>query len=176
MQVSAEIKGLKEAMRALQAAFPEDATKRQRIVRSAMGGAARKTLLPLAKRLAKRGHGSGALSESLVVRAKSKRQMRARSRSLAFTSMTIVPDRGNLKALAMYIQHYYTNKGKTPPAWLIASGIRHGHLVEFGSVHNAAKSFLWNASAARSTYYNQFAKLFGKRILSAVKRAKKAKK
>jgi hypothetical protein len=184
MEAKADIVGLKDSLRALRAAFPEDQKERRRILNRSIGASARKNLLPIAKQMALTGDGSGALSESLGVRAMSRRwnlkhgRARAGDKRMREAGMVIVPVRSNRKALAMYIRHYYTNKGKTPPASIIVSGIRHGHLIEFGSVHNSAKPFLWPATVGVPSYTQQFARDIKKYIAQAVKRAakKRAKK
>ena len=174
MQAKADIVGLKSAMRALQAAFPDNVKIQSQIVNGAMGVSARKSFLPIAKQLAMRGDGSGALSESLAVRAQ-----KANKRKGKAGGMDVVPVRGNKKALAMYINYHYTSKGKTPPASIIVSGIRHGHLVEFGFVHKksgkhvAAAPFLWPSTVATPKYRDVFAGELKKRILSRVKREAK---
>ena len=171
MEASARLTGLSEAMLALSMAFPNDQNKRKQLLNSAIGGAARKTILPVAKQLALSGDGSGALSASLGVRAMNARKRASRR---VAGGMELVPIRFKNDAIYDYMHHYYTSKGRTPPADILASGIRHGHLVEFGSVHNAAKPFLWPAAQAQAHAYTiQFAKVLEKRIESAVERAKK---
>ena len=171
MEANARLTGLSEAMLALAMAFPNDQKTKQRILHSAMGGAARKTILPVAQQLAKIGDGSGALSSSLGVRVMNKRKRAARG---AAGGMELVPIRFKNDAIYDYIHHYYTSRGKTPPADMVASGIRHGHLVEFGSVHNTAKPFLWPAAQAQAGAYTRiFAEVLRKRIAANVKRAAK---
>ena len=149
MEGKAQIVGLKEAMKSLQAAFPDNVKVQSQIINGAMGGSARKSFLPVAKQLAMRGDGSGALSESLGVRAQ-----KASRRKGKAGGMEVVPVRSNRKALAKYINFYYTARGKTPPANILTSGIRHGHLVEFGVPRKgiAANPFLWPATMATSKY------------------------
>ena len=172
VQATAKIKGLDDAMRSLQAAFPKDARQQQRIINGAMGASARKSFLPIAKQLALQGDSSGALSESLAVRA-----MGRRKRAGRVGGMEVVPVRSSRKAMALYIAHHFTKNGLTPSASIIVNGIRHGHLVEFGGGHNTAKSFLWASTIATSMYTRLFAKEMKKRIESAVRRkAKKAGK
>jgi len=171
MQATAKIEGLREAQAAMQAAFPDDYRQQQRIINGAMGGAARKSLLKVAKELAKDGDSSGALSESLAVRAQ-----KARRRKGKAGGMEIVPVRYSPKAMALYIAHYYTSKGRNAPLGGI-DGIRHGHLVEFGFVHKKsgqqvkASPFLWPSTVASPKYRALFAGEMKKRIAAAVKRA-----
>ena len=174
VQGTAKIEGLESAMKAMQAAFPENHRQQQRIINGAMGGAARKSFLPVAKQLALKGDGSGALSESLAVRAQKARQRKGKA-----GGMMVVPVRANRKALARYINFHYTSQGKVPPASVITSGIRHGHLVEFGvpSRGISANAFLWPSTMAVPKYRGLFAKEMMKRIAAAVKRkAKRANK
>lgn len=172
VQATATIKGLDAAMRALRESFPKDPRQQQRIVHGAMGAAARKSFLPLAKQLALRGDESGALSESLGVRVQSKRKRQGKA-----GGMEVVPVRSSRKAMAMYIAHYYTRLGRTPPASIIVNGIQHGHLVEFGGGNNPANSFLWASTVATPSYTRLFAGFLKKRIESAVRRkAKKARR
>jgi hypothetical protein len=174
MEVSAKIEGLDQAMKALQAAFPNNHKKQASILNGAMGASARKSFLPIARQMAKNGDSSGALSESLKVRAMPARTRRARGKA---GGMQLMPVRYNVKAMAIYLNYYYTSQGKNPPLGGI-DGIRHGHLVEFGTKNITASPFLWPAAASGTTPYRaMFAKALGKRIASAVKReAKKAKK
>lgn len=174
MEGTVELRGLEDALRALQAAFPNDTKQQQRMVHGAMGGSARKSLLPIAKNLAKRGDSSGSLSEALGVRTQPARKRRGKA-----GGMEIVPVRHNKKAMALYVQHYYTQRGKAVPAGIFASGIRHGHLVEFGFTHRSgahipAYPYLWPAARSGSQEYrNLFAGELKKRIESAVRRAAK---
>jgi len=168
-EFGAKLVGLEEALKAMQAAFPGDIKKQQRLLNGAMSGAARKSILPMAKQLAKRGDSSGALSESLNVRA-----MGRRKRAGKAAGMEVVPVRSNLKALAKYIQFYYTSRGKAPPSSILTSGIRHGHLVEFGTAKTSAFPFLWPAAQAQASNYKQlFALFLKKRIEAAVRKAAK---
>lgn len=171
MDGSVKIHGLDDVMRTLEKAFPNDTKKQQSLVHSAMGGAARKSILETAKQLAYRGDSSGSLSESLGVRVQNKRKRAGKA-----GGMEVVPVRYNKKAIAKYIQHYYTDKGKNPDGNVIVDGIRHGHLVEFGTVGMPAYPFLWPAGRMQaSNYRNQFADVLKKRIESAVRREAKKK-
>ena len=173
VQATAKIKGLDDAMRALRAAFPKDPKKQARMVNGAIGASSRKSFLPIAKQLALRGDSSGALSESLVVRAMGRRKRRGR-----VGGMEIVPLRSSVKAMALYIAHYYTKRGKNPSGNVVIDGIRHGHLVEFGTLHTQAMPYLWPAAAIGNVEYRGlFALALKKRIESAVRiEAKKAGK
>ena len=168
MQFKAKIVGLEDAMAAMQAAFPKNPAQQKRLLNSGMRRAARNTILPSAKRRALRPDSSGALSESLGIRTQ--RVGKTRAKGVA-AGIEITPVRANLKAMAMYINFYYTMRGKIAPAKMITSGIRHGHLVEFGSKNNAAHPFLWPAAQSRKrSYVNRFAKDLKRTIALAVRR------
>jgi len=178
MEGKVKLIGLEEAMKALQAAFPDNFKKQSQLINGAMGGSARQSFLPIAKQMAKNGDSSGALSEALGVRAQ-----KARNRKGKAGGMQVVPVRSNRKAMAMYIQFYYTNKGVNAPANILEHGIRHGHLIEFGHMarggkgHVAAKPFMWPSTVATPKYRSLFAGELKKRIESNVRRAaKRAKK
>ena len=167
--------GLKDAMAAMAAAFPKDPKKQKTLLVGAMRMAASKTILPSAKRRALSSDGSGALSESLGIRTQTMSKMRSKR---AAAGIEIVPVRSNRKAIALYINHYYTQRGKAAPATIVTSGILHGHLVEFGTRHSAAQPFLWPAAQSRTkSYVKRFAKDLGKKIEAAVRlRAKRRAK
>ena len=171
--MSVKIEGLDGAMDAMQAAFPKSYKIQAQIINGSMGGAARKTIMPLAKQMAKASDSSGALSESIGVRAQKARQRRGKA-----GGMMVVPVRFNKKALATYIAYYYTRLGNNAPAGTVARGITHGHQVEFGNARESARPFLWPAAAAgKTSYIARFAIEMKKRVVSRVKReAKKAKR
>jgi len=174
-ELNFKITGLDEAVKALQAAFPKDPKQQVKILNSSMRTAARPTILKEAKMLAKAGDGSGALSQAVNIRSQSKRKIRAKGDVAA--GIEIVPVRGDKKAIAMYLAYYYTNRGKVVPAKTFASGIRHGHLVEFGTRHSAARPFLWPAAQhGRGGYIARFAADMRRKIETAVKRAAKRRK
>ena len=167
MEIKGEIKGLEAAMRNLTATFPKQAEEQRRLLNRAMGASARKSMLPIAKSLALLGDGSGALSESLAVRAVSKSAARRKG---AAASMQIMPFRYDRKAIALYENFYYKNKGKNIGLKRFADGIRHGHLVEFGTKHSAAQPYLYPAMAqGKSAYINVFAEALEKKIMAKVR-------
>jgi hypothetical protein len=156
MQARVEIKGLEQAMRAMRSAFPADPKKQVSILNAAMRAAARPTIVSKAKQFALRGDGSGALSEAITVRAMSAAKRRRLNTS---AGVEVVPARFNRKALALYISHYYTREGLSAPAAIFRFGIRHGHLIEFGTAKITAKPFMWPAlTAGRSAYEALFAR------------------
>ena len=160
--------GVEDAMKALQAAFPEQPRVQRKVLNSTMSASAKKTMVPMAKALASSRDTSGALAESIQVRNASAATIRKRR---AAGAVEMVPIRHHRKAMAMYIQHYYTAKGKSPSVWLIGNGLRYGHLVEFGSVNNSAYPFLWPAAEAQGeAYKREFASMMKVQIEKAVKR------
>ena len=179
MDGTVKVEGLESAMKALEAAFPKDPVKQRKLLNQGMAQAGRKTILPIAKQMARKGDSSGALSESLAMRARS--QAKARRRG-AVSSMTVAPVRSNRKAMAMYINHYLKTGeiSLSDIARLMGSGIRHGHLVEWGTSnpYRAANPFMYPALKAG---YGAFLRVLGsnieKKVELAVKRAaKKASK
>jgi hypothetical protein len=143
VELSAKVEGLDAAMRALLATFPADAKKQKQVLTNAMKSSARATMLAGVKSRALRGptgiQKSGALSESIGVRSMSRRKIMTRR---VVAGVEIAPIRSNLKAMAMYINHYYSQKGRTPKPGMLLSGIRHGHLIEFGTVKHGPQPFL----------------------------------
>ena len=152
MEVTGRIHGLEEAMENLADAFPRDARQQRAVLNSAMRKSAKPTILAEAKQRALSGDGSGALSESLGIRAISRRRTMTARR---VAGVEIAPIRHNRKAMMMYINHYYTARGRTPPMGIIFSGIRHGHLVEFGTAHSDARPFLWPRGGPQLSPYMQ---------------------
>jgi hypothetical protein len=173
---SVEVRGLKNAIKAMNSAFPKNPKQKMRLLNSAMGAAAAPTILATAKQLAMQGDGSGALSESLGIRSTGLRKTLKRGKA---ASVEIVPIRDNKKAMRMYVDYYYTKRGKIPHIGILNSGIRHGHLVEWGFRHVSgvdvpARSFLRAAVQARyKGYKSRFAKNLRKKTEAAVRRARR---
>jgi hypothetical protein len=158
-------------MKAMAAAFPTDPKKQKALLGGSMRAAAADSILRQAKVLAMQGDGSGALSEALGIRTQPAKKIRTKRIS---AGVEVTPIRGNRTAMAMYINHYYTSRGRNAPAKMITSGIRHGHLVEFGTVHSPARPFLYPAASSKtSDYVSKFAASLKKKTESAVKRAAK---
>ncbi len=176
VDMTVKIEGLDEAVAAMQAAFPTDAKQQRRLLNSAMSGAARPTIIKTAKELALIGDGSGALSQAIKPRAVSLSRSRAEG---VPARVQITPVRGDRKAIAMYIDHYYNRKGLAAPAHIVTSGIRHGHLIEYGHVAKgggfvAARPFLWPALKSQaSAYISRFAKTLEKKVAAAVRRRRR---
>ncbi len=172
MEVTAKIEGLEAVLRTMEQAFPKNAKVARSLLNQTMSGSSRKSILPMAKSLALIGDGSGALSQSLAPRAVSASRARRKGKS---ASVEITPVRYDKEAIAKYTRHYY--KGGTTVA-RVAEGIRHGHLVEFGTVRSQAYPFLYPAlRAGKSAYIGLFAQTLEKKIMARVRReAKKAGK
>jgi len=170
MEGTATITGIKNVVAAMGAAFPNEPIKQQGLLSSAMRGSAKPTIMASAKRLALKGDGSGALSESIGIRKLSRSKVKTRR---VAAGIEIVPIRYNLKAISMYSNFYYP-RGTSVKRFV--DGIRHGHLVEFGTKYTSARPFLWPAARSnKSAYVNLFAVTLKKRIESAVKRRAKKK-
>lgn len=173
MEISVELKGVDEAIDAMMAAFPSDPNLQRRLLNGAMRVSARKAIVPTAKQMAMVGDGSGSLSEAIAVRGQSKKRLAGKN---AAAGVEVLPIRFNRKAIAMYINHYYTAVGRNAPAKMISSGIRHGHLVEFGSVNNNARPFLWPAAqSGQTSYIAGVGSQLKKATERAVNRARKSK-
>ena len=173
MEISAKVEGLEEALAAMRAAFPADPKAQRQILNRAMSDSAVATIVRDAKQHALAGDSSGALSESIGVRPKSLRRVKT---SRAVAGVEVVPIRSNLKAMRMYIQHYYTARGRTPKAFMILSGIRHGHLIEFGTVRHGPRPFLWPAAQSQlSPFMQRVAADMQRQIESRVRRARHGK-
>jgi len=176
VEITFKVHGLADAARAMQAVLPKNPEQQRRVVNASMKAAIKSKVLPFAKIAAKVGDGSGALSESLkVVQA-------SRSRALAagvVARVHLLPHRFNYRALAMYINYYYTQHGFRPPDVLFRYGIRHGHFVEYGvpSRNIPARPFLWTSARVRaSAMASEVARLTKKKAEAAVKRARRSKK
>ena len=150
-----------------------DARKQTRMIHGAMGHAARKHFLPDAKRGADSADQSGALAESLKVRAMPVRKRRQRGIA---AGMELVPVRYDKKAMAKYVHHYYTSRGEGVPPWVFIDGIRHGHLIEFGFSHRSGKKFssrpfLYEAVKANfKAFEAEFSRGLWRRAENAIKR------
>lgn len=168
---NATMQGLEAALKTLGEAYPADPKRQRGLIGTGMRVAARKTILPIAKQLAQQGDGSGSLSEALTVRQQSNKRLKEKGVPVG---VEVVPFRFNRKAIALYIQHYYTNQGRQAPAGIVASGIRHGHLVEFGSANNNARPYLAPAAdQGVSNFTNTVAKEIGTAVEKRVERERK---
>lgn len=171
MDGKVKIHGLEEAVNAMEAAFPKDTNKQRSLVNQGLRASAKETILNEAKSRAYSGDSSGALAESLGIRNIPKRRLKARR----VAGVYIAPIRFNTKAMKMYADYYRKNSNSLRK---VVDGIRHGHLVEFGTRHSAANPFLWPAAQSKAqAYLYNVAENIKKKTQAAVKRAaKKAKK
>ena len=179
MQISADIHGLREVEKAIIEAFPRNPRAQRGILNSAMRAAAKKTIVPDAKSRALAGDGSGALSEAIGVRAQSLNRLAIKGR---VAGVQVTPVRRSPKAVAMYARHYYNARGIPVPADVLTSGIRHGHLVEFGFFnkragrHVSARPFLVTELAANQrTFVRDMAAEVKPKIEARVKRQARRK-
>lgn len=184
MEFAADIQGIENVNRALEAAFPNNPRVQQAVVNSTLGYSARQTILKEAKRLAPKR--SGALAEALTVRAMNARTRRARGST---GGMQVLPYRYDKKAMAMYVRYWAPKKPSSAQTWAQfgIDGIRHGHLVEWGHSNIWAqrdiegKPFMWPAlKSSKSAFVNRFATDFERKLelrvkLEAAKRAKKGR-
>ena len=167
-----KIEGLKEAVSAMENAFPKDPKTQQRLLNRTISAAARPTIMRAAKLLADQTDGSGALSDSIQPRAISRGKALARR---VAASIEITPVRKSPRAIAKYVQFYY--KAGTSMD-VILFGLRHGHLVEFGFHHPngedvAARPFLAPAMSNHQAYVSRFAKILRRKIELEVNRRRK---
>ena len=176
MEMNLKIEGLDAAMKALQAAFPKDPKRQRSLLNQAMSQSAKKTIIPVAKSLAMQGDGSGSLSEAIKPRAVSL----GRSRAAGVPArVQVTPVRSDKKAIGMYIDYYYNRRGKAAPPHILTSGIRHGHLVEFGHRTRSggfvsARPFMGPAlSTAGSSYVRVIARNLERKVEAAVRRKRK---
>lgn len=135
MEITTKVEGLDQLLKNIGSVLP-DPRKQRSWLNQAMSYSAKRTLLSDAKIKAESFDGSGALAESLKPRARSRSQARRRGVT-AWVQVGVV--RKDVKAAAKYA-NYYRNTS------VVQSGIRHGHLVEFGhrtkNGYVAARPFL----------------------------------
>ena len=176
-QVTVKMEGVQDVIKAINELYPKNETARRSLLHSGMAGSMRKNMLPTAKQLAAVANRSGALSESLKVRAIAKGRLRFMP-ARADAGVEMVPVRHNHKAVAKYAMYYYVQKGKAPPDRIFASGIRHGHLVEYGSVNNDPAPYLYPAATGgRPGFERDFSTILWKKTKARVQRTvRKAKK
>jgi hypothetical protein len=176
-KVNVKIDGVREVMKAIDQLWPKDKEASRAIMNQGMGASARKHILPIAKQRAASTNRSGALAESLGVRSIPKGRLMG-IKGGKDAGIFITPVRSNKKAMAMYVNYYYISKGKIPPAKIWTSGIRHGHLVEWGSAHNSPNPFLWPAAESGvGPWERDLTRFLWKKIKARVKRTvKKASK
>ena len=111
---------------------------------------------------------SGALAESVGIKAK----RFGRGGKGSVSSLWVGALRSDKKAVAQYAGFYGKASVKS-----INGGIRHGHLVEFGTKHQEARPWLYPAlKGNEQAVVNRFRTVLSKRIEREVKKINKAKK
>jgi len=160
------VTGMKELARNMEKLIPEPKKQRSMLNRS-LSYVARRHILPMAKANLRMSERSGALAEAIDVRARSKNYALARGRTAV---VEVGVNRNDPKAAAMY-SNYYGN------LTVIASGIRHGHLIEFGFHPGGSETFVpgnpWLGPATvvqPSTYANLFAASLKKKLEAHIRR------
>ncbi len=151
IDISVKVLGLREVTKTLTKKLPPKA--RGKVVARAMRIAAR-AMVRTAKSAASRGK-SGSLTASTSIWQDKKRSKGDRG---TFVRLHLGPRRSNKAAILKYWTFY---TGRTARPEDIASGIRHGHLVEFGvpSKGIPARPFL---RPAFDRHGREFIKSFGK--------------
>lgn len=157
---SIKVEGLKELEQALLKEIPKEARK---VLLGGLRDAAQ-PMLAMAKGYAKSTDASGALSESLALKTVSAK------RTKHSASILLGPNRMSSTAKAMYLAYYNQD-------WDAANdGIRHGHLVEFGTKHSGADPFLRPALDAAGPFFaHGFAGATWKRLASKIKKRGRVK-
>lgn len=134
MKVTVEITGLRELRETLTRSLPA------KVQRKAVASALRNAAQPMVK-AAKASYralgGSGSLAVATGVWRN--RKAERKGSALTFASIEVGPRRSNRRALATYYAHY---RGRTPTPHQLSLGIRHGHLVEWGTTHSAARRIM----------------------------------
>lgn len=158
--------------------FPKEKEARSLYNRT-LSAAAKASIIPIAKRNADQMDASGALSEAIKPRARSRAKALADG---AVASVEVTPVMGDMKAIMKYIAYYYPD-GNLPVdkngGTILTRGIRHGHLQEWGTVHHGPQSFL---VPAITQGFRKFGSVFSDlikvkimaRVRQQVRRAKKA--
>lgn len=176
MRINARIHGLKELDDLLNKTLPE--AIRLEVMRASMHVAAR----PMVQEARARYRVGGSDSLSLATRSWSVKRGRTGISTNARYSAVVHfgPKRDNRTALTRYFRHYYP--GRAIPQDLAGYGVRHAHLVEFGTGLRASKyGREWNgsppqrvldrtATGGAERYVNRFRQILGRNIDKAVDR------
>lgn len=131
---------------------------------------ASKPMVKLAKDFAKKGDTSGALSIAIGPLRGSKASTRQGRKA---GTIFIGPRRSNRRAMAVYVDFYFNRTGRSISPAEFQDGIRHGHLIEFGTKRQAKQPFLRPAfdAQARPTV-KRFGKVLAKEIDKALAKAR----
>ncbi len=152
-KIKVKVLGLRELERKLTQQIPKKA--QAKVVNRALRKAA-KPMVQTARLRARRGK-SNALSIAMSIW-----QVKKRTKLRNFGSVEFGPRRNNKRAIAAYWDFY---AARTPTASDIINGIRHGHLVEWGTKTTPAHPFMRPALDAhgRQTIAD-FGKILGREI------------
>jgi len=155
IQSKVKIHGLADVDKLLRKTLPEKAQRNT--VRKIMHVAARPMVKDL-KRQYKALGGSGSLA--LATRSWNvTKGFKGRFKG----SIDVGPKRNSLRALKRYFSYYYPNQ--RIPATRLTTGIRHGHLVEWGTEHSQGRAILKSTSARMfSAVTKEFTRVAGEII------------
>lgn len=159
MKVSVQVLGLKELTETLTKALPAKVQQR------AVAAALRKAAAPMVT-AARSGYSSHAQSGSLAtaMTAWRNRKQERRRGSQTFASVEIGPRRSSKRALAQY----YAFHGRKPTPAQLRLGIRHAHLIEWGTKRGTpALRILTRAFDSRA---RAAVDAFGKELGAAIER------
>lgn len=165
--VSMNVKGLQELRRTMEEKLPKQV--QSNVMAAALKEAGR-PMKNAAKANARRGR-SGALAQAITFWNEKKK---VRDKKGKFARVHLGPKRSLRGAIKKYYA-YYGRKNVSIAA--LKNGIRHGHLVEFGTSKMAARPFLRPAQAAHDKKLIQvFGRILGEKIEKAAeKEAQKTK-
>jgi len=151
--IKVKVLGLKELEDKLVRTIPAKA--QTKVLRRALRIASR-PMLNSARSKARRGK-----SNSLAI-AMSVWNVRQGQRRRTAASIEVGPRRNNKRALVAYYNFY---KGKTPTPQQLINGIRHGHLVEWGTKGTPAHPFMRPAMDAHGQeVIRNFGRILGREI------------
>lgn len=160
MKLIIDVQGLRHLEDVLLRQIPAEA--RQGVLAGALKEAA-KPIIAAAKQGYDALDGSGSLSMAMG----SWRSKRAERYGNTFASVEIGPRRSNRKALAAYYAYY----GRKVTGKMLSRGLRHAHLVEWGTSRTPARRVLTRAFDAQApAAVKSFGTILGKRLDRAIAR------
>lgn len=115
-------------------------------------------------------------SGSLAIATRSwtaRKRMSLKGNSERFSSVQMGPKRGSLEAMAAYQQFYRSKRKKRLTLKRAALGIRHGHLIEWGTKH--ARPFRHLTNVANGNY-TQIVAVFKREVVRGFLKAVAKKK
>lgn len=161
--MTVQIQGLQHLERLLTQTLPK--TVQQSVVAGALREAAR-PIVAAAKAGYRGLGGSGSLAQATTAW----RNRKAERRGGHFASVEVGPRRGDRKALALYYAYYRSRKGVAVKT--LRAGIRHGHLVEWGTKRATGRRIMTKAFDTMGPQaVSQFRRILGERIEKAAARA-----